>query len=44
MKTYYIKKVDKPRIRRVKIKDNNCEIYMKKDKEIKKIIKKFQKK
>ena len=44
MKTYYIKKVDKPKIIRVKIKDNNCEIYMKKDKEIKKIIKKFQKK
>lgn len=44
MKTYYIKKVDKPRIRKVKIEKNNCEIYMKKDKEIKRIIKKFQKK
>lgn len=44
MKTYYIKKVDKPRIRKVKFKQNDCEIYIKKDKKIKKIIQKFHKK
>lgn len=44
MKTYYIKKVDKPRIRKVKLKQNDCEIYMKKDKEINKIVKKIQQK
>ena len=43
MKTYYIKKMDKLRIRKIKFQQNNCEIYIKKDKEIKKIIKKFQK-
>ena len=42
MKTYYIKKMDKLRIRKIKFQQNNCEIYIKKDKEIKKIIKKFQ--
>ncbi len=42
MKTYYIKKVDKPRIRKVKIEKDRCEIYIKKDKDISKIIKKFQ--
>ena len=44
MITYYIKKVDKLRIRKVKFKQNNCEIYIKKDKKIKKIIQKFHKK
>ena len=44
MKTYYIKKVDKPRIRIVKFEQNDCEVYIKKDKKIKKIIEKFQKK
>ena len=44
MKTYYIKKMDKLRIRKIKFEQNNCEIYIKKDKEIKKIIKSFQKK
>ena len=43
MNTYYIKKVDKLRIRKIKIEKDDCEIYMKKDKEIKKIIKKFLK-
>ena len=43
MKTYYIKKMDKLRIRKIKFEQNNCETYIKKDKEIKKIIKKFQK-
>ena len=48
IKTYYIKKMDKPisiikKISKMEVKDNVCEIYFKKEKDIEKIVKKLLK-